>query len=547
MKRSRRDFLRRAGAVGVAAPMATVLACESGSGEETPDAGTIPPDEGTDEGPPPDEGPAPDDLDEYEHEGEPGLETMFSHGVASGDPLTDAVILWTRVSTGATDPVDVWWEIATDTAFDYRVAIGTVQADESGDFTVKLDVADLDAGTTYYYRFACLGRWSPTGRTRTAGTDVSRVRLGVCSCSNLTGGYFHAYRELATADVDAVLHLGDYFYENAYSAFVAERQHEPPYETISLSDYRTRYAQYRRDPDQQEAHRQHPWITVWDDHELANNAWATGADNHQDGVEGTWPDRRAAAVQAYNEWMPIRTTEPDRIYRAFSFGDLVDLIMLDTRLIGRSKQTKDEEEMKDPSRTILGEEQEAWLQEQLTGSTATWRVLGQQVIVDPVEAGGVTINPDQWDGYKAARTRLLADIASVGDVVILTGDIHSSWAVDVPEDATTYDPETGEGSVAAEFVAPGVTSGFPLDANLGEIAKQLNPHIKYGDVTHRGYFVLDVDGDRAQAAWRHYLDPRNPNEEIIEGGVFETLLGSRHVTEAETATPGRENGPEPAP
>ncbi len=484
-----------------------------------------------------------------------GPEGLFSHGVASGDPLSDAVILWTRIAPATTGPVSVAWEIAEDPDFDRIVNGGGVMTDESLDYTVKVDADGLDPATTYYYRFRAQQRTSPTGRTRTAPAGaVDRLRFAVGSCSKYSEGYFLAYRSIAARhDLDAVIHLGDYIYETADIGSL--RPHMPAAEIITLADYRERYAQYRSDPDLQEAHRQHPFITVWDDHETTDNSWRDGANNHQPS-EGDWFERKATAQRVYSEWMPIRVESPDRIFRKLPYGDLLDLIMLDTRLWGRDEQVEPEEvdAINDPERTILGFDQEDWLRERLLESTAKWKVIGQQVIfsqwkVTPApnaEGGGRVGNTDGWDGYEGSRRRtfeLLRDSA-IDNVVFLTGDVHSSWAMEFTEDPNnpeTYDPETGEGSLGVEFVAPGITNNFVVPG-LESVFLSANPHIKWADTRNFGYVVLDLDAARAQAAWFHFTRVDDPDAEEIFAVAFSTEAGESHLladAEPAAANPNR--------
>jgi alkaline phosphatase D len=437
--------------------------------------------------------------------------SIFAEGVASGDPLPDAVILWTRVTTSASS-VDVTWEISGRPDFGALAASGTFTTNADRDHTVKVDARGLSAGTTYYYRFKALGETSPIGRTRTTPSgSVSRVRLGVVSCSSLAHGYFHAYRHLATRlDLDAIVHLGDYVYEYASRDYGEVRAYEPDREIVTLDDYRTRYRQYRRDADLQAVHRQFPFITVWDDHESTNNAWSGGAGNHQPD-EGDWALRKRVAAQVYSEYMPIRDAADGRIYRGFTFGDLVDLNMLDTRLYGRDEQAERASDPKvaDPSRQLLGAEQERWLAERIATSKAKWQVVGQQVVVSPFT---VFFNGDAWDGYPGARDRLFGmfEASPTKNVVVLTGDIHMSFAFEMVQDpkAASYEPGTGKGSYGAEFVVPGVTSpGFP--DQLANVAKGLvadNRHLRWADVNQRGYVVLDVTPERVQSAWYHYTE-----------------------------------------
>ncbi|NNK41897.1 MAG: alkaline phosphatase, partial [Myxococcales bacterium] len=278
---SRREVLKGMGAAGITPLL--ISACSSSGGEAAPMLPDLP------------------ELPEYEWEGPIGPESLFEHGVASGDPLPEGVILWTRVTPEASEPVEVWWEMALDEDFMERTAQGTFMTDASRDYTVKVDVPGLIWGRNYFYRFAVQGRWSPTGRTRLApkGNEADKLRFGVCSCANYGFGYFHAFRRMAErADLDAILHLGDYFYEYGngnYPDDTAEQPQlrllEPPTETITLDDYRLRFSLYRRDPDLQECHRQHPFVVVWDDHETANNSWMEGAQNHQPETEGSWEGR----------------------------------------------------------------------------------------------------------------------------------------------------------------------------------------------------------------------------------------------------------------
>ena len=351
----------------------------------------------------------------------PASDPAFLHGVASGDPLSDRVILWTRVSPKVlTGSVPVTWSVAKDPKLTQIVGRGQTETGASRDFTVKIDAPGLEPGTAYYYRFEALGSQSPLGRTRTLpATSVDRVRLGVASCANLPFGYFNAYASLARRnDLDAVLHLGDYFYEYENGKYgdgtKLSRLPAPDKEIVALADYRERHAQYKSDPDLQAVHRQHPFITVWDDHELANDTWAGGAQNHT-ANEGDWIARKAAAVRAYFEWMPIRQdaqTRLPRIYRTFSFGNLADLIMLDTRVVGRDLQVEREDVkgLEQPTRSILGSAQEAWLAEELVESTragTAWQVLGQQVMFAPQRRLGQPAgNGDSWDGYRACRSRV---------------------------------------------------------------------------------------------------------------------------------------------
>jgi len=520
---SRRELLR--GLVGAG----TVLGCGADGGADGED--------GTEGGTDPDGSSGSststggDDLPSYEYDGEPGPADLFQHGVASGDPLTDAVILWSRVTGAPQGSVEAFYEVALDPAFTDRVAAAYVETNPDRDYTIKLDVSGLAPGTTYYYRFYALGRTSPIGRTRTAGATVTRLRMAVMSCSSLAHGYFHAYRRVAErADLDLVVHLGDYIYEYGTDEYGSVRAYEPANEILTLADYRTRYSQYRRDPDLLECHRQHPMVAVWDDHEVADDAYDAGAGNHDPASEGSYEERKANATRVYAEWMPFREGAEGVLYRSLAFGELVHLIILDTRHAGRDAQVAsafDEEALADPARQLLGAEQEAWLAGELA-KPGQWKLLGQQVMVAQLRLGENPLNLDQWDGYPAARQRLFDMLREHAptNAVILTGDIHSSWAFEVADDpfGTDYDPATGAGAVAVEFVAPSVTSpGFPSDT--ADQFMTTHPHLKWGNLVDHGYVVLDVTPERLQASWWVVADVESP-----AGGV-ETFVGAWAVND----------------
>lgn len=497
-----------------------------------------------------------DGFPTYEYTGEPGPEDLFQHGVASGDPLGTAVILWTRVTPVSSEPVEVFWEMAHDEDFQDRVGAGWVTASTDRDFTVKLDAESLEPGTSYYYRFRALGRSSLLGRTRTApAASAEAVRFAVVSCASLAHGFFHAYRKVAElTDVDVVIHLGDYIYEYGSGEYGNVRDYEPPHEILTLSDYRIRYAQYRRDPDLQAVHVAFPLIGVWDDHEAADNSFKDGAVNHTEGSEGRWSDRVQIARRVYSEWMPVRDQPDGRIFRAFQYGDLLDLIMLDTRLWGRDRPAAGSQEkdvINDPNRTILGFDQEAWLDQQLRASTGHWRIIGQQVVFGHLksfgasnsEGGGNIFNPDQWDGYAASRQRIfdLIRAESLRNVVVLSGDIHSSGAAELnddPNNPDAYDPDTGAGSLAIELVTPGVTSpSFGPGANTSILPVILgaNPHIKYADIENRGYLIVDITRERVRAAWHHFAVVESADaEELAPRPVFVALDGTNHLVEEAT-------------
>ena len=556
----RRDFLRRSGAAMLAAASVPLLqACGGGGGDNGADPG------------------APQSA-----------AISFVHGVASGDPLSNAVILWTRVTppAGATTAaaVTVDFFVATDPAMTALVKTGRVGTDASRDYTVKIDADGLRPDTTYYYRFSAAGVFSPIGRTKTLPVgDAGRLRLAVVSCASLAHGYFNAYRRIAErADLDLVVHLGDYIYEYGTGDYGDVRSYEPSNEILTLSDYRTRHAQYKRDADLQEVHRQHAMVAIWDDHEFANDAWSGGAGNHTEGAEGAWSARVAAALQAYYEWMPVRITDPANLRknnRSFALGNLVDLIMLEERVNARSQQIyrnalsfgnfTQSGDYLDPARQILGTEEENWLAGKLRGSTAKWKLVGQGVMFAQLKSvggvvadgGGTFFNPDQWDGYQPARDRVYdvikggAGAPAVNNVVILTGDIHSSFAADLSQDPNNgdvasggYDGDTGAGSRAVELVATSVTSPGAIDPNgiAAAALKLANPHLKYVDLTERGYMLLDIDATRVVSEW-WYVDTVTSRSTSQSMGHAVQIGDGANRLSAGAQTAARPNPPALAP
>ncbi|MFE3544530.1 alkaline phosphatase D family protein [Nocardia sp. NPDC059177] len=502
--------------------------------------------------------------------------SVFRHGVASGDPLPGAVILWTRVTvaedatpgSGLGAATGVRWEIATDAGFGDITASGTVTASAESDHTVKVDASGLTPGTEYYYRFTTLGQTSPIGRTRTApatDAEIDRLRLGLVSCANWEAGWFGAYRHLAArTDLDAVVHLGDYLYEYARGEYTgrtgAVRGHDPAHEIVSPADYRIRHGQYKTDPDLTALHARLPFICTWDDHESADNSWREGAENHDPATQGAWTDRKAASTRAYLEWMPVRETRADgqvQIYRRLRFGTLAELSMLDLR------SYRDEEAgpgagwrvADDPARTITGRAQMQWLTAGLVSSPARWKLVGNSVMIaplvfPPLEAatteaitaalglpqGGITVNGDQWDGYTADRRTLFSAITDnqVGDVVFLTGDIHTSWAADLPVDAANY---PGGPTAGAEFVVPSVTSAsvgdlLKVPARTASVAAEAaiqtaNRHLRYVELDSHGFGVLEVTAGQAQMDWFYVLDVTDPGSGVRHGMSFAVPAGGR--------------------
>lgn len=519
---------------------------------------------------------------------------FFQHGVASGDPLPDTVLIWTRVTpTPASKPgsgkgpkIKVGWEVSTRKDFRRIVKKGTFATGPSRDHTVKLDVTGLKSSTWYYYRFSYKGAHSRVGRTRTAPAAEARpinLRFGVVSCTNWQAGYFAAYRGLAARnDLHAVLHMGDYLYEYGPGQYgygpddVDIRTHDPKHEMVSLEDYRRRHAQYKTDPDLQDAHAKFPWIVTWDDHEVTNDQWKNGAENHQPN-EGDYHRRRARAHRAYDEWMPARlngTTrlgDGTRLYRRLTFGRLAEISMLDLRTY-RSQQVEttapspvpsENPEVSDPSRTITGAEQMRWLKQSLSRPKPFWKVIGNPVMITPVTFvqlpsdlinavndvtgllpdDGLPYNVDQWDGYTADRKRILSHIKDhhVQNALFVTGDIHSGWAAEVPYDVGNY-PLAGSGAV--EFVGTSVTSGNlkditgdPTGASSRAVEATIlanNRHIKYLNFDDHGFSVLDLNAKRAQMDWFIIGDRADKNTSITYSRSFATVASSNRVSETDT-------------
>ncbi len=482
-------------------------------------------------------------------------EVVFTHGVASGDPYSQSVVLWTRAVPEDSTQTTLRWEVSNTRDFGKIVRSGEVTSGPESDFTFKVVADSLRPGTPYFYRFIHGNQSSNIGRTKTSPTgDVSQARFAVVSCSNYEWGYFNAYHAIAEIpDLDAVLHLGDYIYEygiGTYGDTTLGRLHDPPYEILSLDDYRRRYRQYREDSDLQYIHQQHPFITIWDDHEIANNAYISGAQNHQED-EGEYANRRAIARQVYYEWMPVR--EQEELYRSFSFGNLVDLYMLDERLAGRSMQVAGtgEEAYGDSSRTMLGKAQFDWLTDGLQTSAATWQLLGNQVIFSYLNwsASSVTRNMDAWDGYPVEQARLADAIRSLDkNVLIVTGDTHSAWAFEVVIDPfKEYDPVSGEGAIALEFGATSINSANSNESYTDEEVMErekvitdspINPHLKYSNLRDHGFLLLHLENTSGRAEF-HYVDTvREPSDSSYIEETFYFTAGKNNLSK----TPAKSYG-----
>ncbi|WP_317204210.1 alkaline phosphatase D family protein [Janthinobacterium sp.] len=496
-------------------------------------------------------------------------EASFQHGVASGDPLLDRVVLWTRLTPRQaleSREVAVQWQIAADAGMRQVLGGGSVTTGPEQDYTVKVDAAGLQPGQVYFYRFSSAGVHSPVGRTKTLPkADVRQVRLAVFSCANYPAGYFNVYADAARQDdLDAALHIGDYIYEYESTGYACAnavalgRVSEPRELLLVLADYRRRYAQYRSDPDLQALHASLPFITVWDDHEIADDTWRDGSLDHKSSRHGPFSLRKAAAVRAYHEWLPIRAPEPQRpekIYRSFDFGRLLSLHMLDTRLIGRDQQLMlssyyDEDEdfdaekyrqdLASPRRQMMGREQMAWLEKQVAGSRARWQVLGQQVLMARMEypapvlqseiscadyvalklraqsdPAGVSAKElaclaeptlpcylDSWDGYQHEREELFALMRRHGkNMVVLAGDTHNAWASDLHD---------GEGrQVGVEFAtssvsSPGMEGAYPKRTpdQVAQMMQQLIAPLYYAQTSKRGYMIVSASMEEVRCDWR---------------------------------------------
>ena len=527
---------------------------------------------------------------------QPNTQVQFLHGVASGDPLQTQVIIWTRVTpSDSSARLEVLWEVATDADFKHITATGKVLTTAAQDFTVKVDVTGLAAGQVYFYRFKSASKYSITGQTKTLATQVQSVQFAVCSCSNYPAGYFHVYKEMAKQDVDVVIHLGDYIYEYGMGGYATEEAVEMGRaladdnnaEIIRLDGYRKRYALYRLDPDLQAAHQRHPFIVIWDDHELANDTWEKGAENHQSDTEGDFLERKLAALAAYFEWMPIRPIDDQhiKIYRQFDFGTLVQLTMLDTRIIARNVQldyanymtatgldiAKFQADLINPARTLMGVEQRNWLLQKLQQSTATWNVLGQQILMSKMfvpaellmslaeitagnpspetlskittqitelleikarmDAGDPTVTPeekarlavtapynlDAWDGYFAEREILYGTLAQLKKkVVVLAGDTHNAWASDLSsKDGVLVGVELATSSVSS----PGLEKYLSIPMQQLQAFEfaftSLIDELNYCNLNQRGYLKVHFTAEQVQADWI-FVDTIKNKEYIVD-------------------------------
>lgn len=476
----------------------------------------------------------------------------FTHSVASGEPASDSMLLWTRYVPTDGGAVELRAEIAETPDFAHVVAGGAQITGPWRDHTAKITLAGLLPGRTYHYRFVAPdGTMSPVGRTRTLPEgDTPRFRAAIFSCSNMPFGYFNAYAHAAARDdLDLTVHLGDYFYEYdnghypAPSEVVGGRRPEPASELIHLADYRLRYASYRADRDLQKLHLLLPMIVQWDDHESSNDSWEGGAQNHQPDSEGTWDARRAAAIQAYREWMPVS----DEPWKAYDIGTLGTLFRTETRLLARTEQPDIAPLFKradpaaalkafrdgawmDPGATMMGSQQENWLAHAMRDSVRAgqrWQIvgfgtiLGQTVMpeaargwMDPgaperaksyLTAGiaaarvGLPFNYDNWGGYPAARARFLRSSQAMGaNLIVISGDSHNGWAYDLAQDGKPAGVEFAGHSVTS----PGYESAVHVDPRTVAAAMvAANPELKWCDTSRRGYMAMTLTSDRASCDW----------------------------------------------
>lgn len=476
--------------------------------------------------------------------------TAFEHGVASGDPTPRRVVIWTRVS-GVEDqaPVAVRWRVL-EAEGDRPAGHGQTLARPDADWTIRIDVGGLQPNTAYTFDFEVDGERSPTGRTRTLPEgDIARTRFAQVSCAKFNAGHFNAYARLAERDdIAFVLHLGDWIYEASQTPPASQtpsrdigRPFEPLHECRTLEDYRTRYAQYRRDPDVQAVSAAHPFIATLDDHEFADGAWRDGATEHKPDRDGPWSDRKAAAFRAREEWLPVRRPDPgnpERVYRAVPLGSLAELFLLDTR-------TMRDEPVPPPAlsregRTALGAGQKAWLFGALGASTARWRLLGNPSVmartwndslpevarkalvkIKLIDTDGTGPDYDQWDGYPQERREVLRFIGEleVPNVVVLSGDVHVGIAAELAEDHTMP-------PVAVEFVNTSLSSqnlddkmgweprteSLPIEAAL--LAGM--PHVHYLDLDSHGYSIVEVDREQVRFEWWTVDDlvKRSPGQKL---------------------------------
>ena len=507
-------------------------------------------------------------------------ERGFTHGVASGEPSARSILLWSRYV--AAQPETIGWEMR-DAVSGAEVAGGTVETSPDNDWCIKPLAQGLEPGRWYTYRFRdAAGNTTEEGRTRTLPEGaVDRFRMAVFSCSNIGFGWFNAYRHAAETNAfDLLVHTGDYFYEYGPGSYPSAEQAlpgrflDPLSETVSLAEYRLRHATYRRDPDLRRLTQLYPMILGWDDHESANDSYATGAQNHQPDSEGDWAVRKTAAIRAYREWLPVS----DAAWASYEIGDLATLFRLETRLTARSKPFDIGEVLKgtasaeaatqallafrngdyrDPERTVLGIQQEAWLADGLKRSKAagkTWQILSQQVLMGSsrtprslasavtdafpefarqrllaailASAAGIPFNMDAWDGYPAARERLYkASLDAGADLLVLAGDTHNAWAFELDHDGEKVGVEFGGQSVTSPG-AESYLSGIDPQLFARSIVDE-NPQLKWADTSQRGYLAVELTPQAAIADYRFLSSIRQQSVALAGRQRITTQAGSR--------------------
>ena len=493
----------------------------------------------------------------------------FNHGVASGDPLEDRVILWTRVTPQQAGPVEVTLEVSENKNFSKVAYSKKLNTSSLSDYTIKYDFLAkqyCNSDNGFFYRFRAGNSVSETGRSKTFSKNIKSAKIAIFSCSNFPAGYFNAYQAAAEKnDLDLWLHLGDYLYEYPMGGYATENAEKlgrapiPIHEMITLSDYRQRHAQYKLDQGSIALHKHAPLIAVWDDHEFSNDAWKRGAENHsEDGSEGDFYARRSAAIKAYYEWMPIREQQNKRrIFRDFKIGKLMHLIMLDTRQFGRDKQIQPKDylsksgfnqakfynDLNSEYRELLGAEQFSWIEDKILNSNAAWTIFGQQVLMTKLKFPdisktlkaeeipdflkpylkllglGIPSNLDAWDGYPAARNKLYKLMKNAKKKFIsLAGDTHNSW---VSELENQSGEKVGIELGAPSVTSPGITDVLNLDENnfVDSIVK-LNKELQWMNPSNRGYLFLDCTDSKIIASFNFIKELENINSEISSSQSF---------------------------
>ena len=493
----------------------------------------------------------------------------FNHGVASGDPLEDRVILWTRVTPQQAGPVEVILEVSENKNFSKVAYSKKLNTSSLSDYTIKYDFLAkqyCNSDNGFFYRFRAGNSVSETGRSKTFSKNIKSAKIAIFSCSNFPAGYFNAYQAAAEKnDLDLWLHLGDYLYEYPMGGYATENAEKlgrapiPIHEMITLSDYRQRHAQYKLDQGSIALHKHAPLIAVWDDHEFSNDAWKRGAENHsEDGSEGDFYARRSAAIKAYYEWMPIREQQNKRrIFRDFKIGKLMHLIMLDTRQFGRDKQIQPKDylsksgfnqakfynDLNSEYRELLGAEQFSWIEDKILNSNAAWTIFGQQVLMTKLKFPdisktlkaeeipdflkpylkllglGIPSNLDAWDGYPAARNKLYKLMKNAKKKFIsLAGDTHNSW---VSELENQSGEKVGIELGAPSVTSPGITDVLNLDENnfVDSIVK-LNKELQWMNPSNRGYLFLDCTDSKIIASFNFIKELENINSEISSSQSF---------------------------